>query len=54
MTIDSRACDGRSSGTSVSVRSGSKIGQHHEVMWLLVVMLMTGEMLECRNGIMGT
>ena len=53
MTIDSRACDGRSSETSVRVRSGS-IGQRHEVTWLLEVMLMMGEMLECRNGVTGT
>ena len=54
MTTDSRACDGRSSGTSVRVRSGSMTGQRHEVTWLLEVMLMMGEVLKCRNGVKGT
>ena len=54
ITIDSCACDGWSSGTSVRVRSGSLTGQRHEVMWLLAIMLMTGEMLECRNDVRGT
>ena len=54
MTIDSLACDGRSSGASVRVRSGSMTGQRHEVTWLLEVMLMMGEVLECRKGVTGT
>ena len=54
MTIDSRACDGQSSGTSVRVRSGSMTGQRHEVTWLLAVMLLMGEVLDCKNDVTGT